>query len=75
VVGLTEASGVTGAELGPFVVGLGEHSRCWFEEGTAGEMSMGVGEVCGEQVWGRWDWERGVFGVEEEAVGEATEAA
>jgi hypothetical protein len=36
---------------------------------------MGVGEVCGEQVWGRWDWERGVFGVEEEAVGEVTEAA
>jgi hypothetical protein len=36
---------------------------------------MGVGEVRGEQVWGRWDWERGVFGVEEEAVGEVTEAA
>ena len=62
---MAEPGRVVGAELGPFVIGLGEDARGGFEEGGVGTEGVGVGEVCGEEVRGWWGWERGVFFVEE----------
>jgi hypothetical protein len=75
VVGLTEPGRVVGAELRPFVIGLGEDARGGFEEGGVGTEGVWVGEVGSEEIRGWRGWKRGVLFVEKQSVGEVAEAS
>jgi hypothetical protein len=66
---------MVGAELRPFMVGLGEDAGSRFKESGAGTVSMGLEMSGQEEVWGWGNWERRVFLVEEKSVEEKTEAS